>query len=405
MTIKTTKKAFSLSIALILLLFGEVFANNISILKHVDEALFVICSIKLLLRFLRKRGKVNAKTGVAVIVVILIIGLGLLENFINNIQTNWTPILIDIASCVKVFLVFFYYYETLGANDAMRIVAFFQYIAKAFLILATFFGLISLFVDLGMGGEVRFGIASFSFIFEHAHVFAIVVISSLLLIVIKENNTKKIYIYTALACVCQLLTTKGPSIIWSVIIFFLYHYYVKNNKIKPRVIVLISIVCILLGGYQINNYFLQSNAPRAILLKYGIITAKEYFPLGTGFGTFGSDTASKYYSPLYRAYGFTNLYGMGPSQGFFLNDNYWPMVMGQFGFLGLPLFGYLYYIILRLLQKVIQNRVIKACAVCNFIYIMIHSLGSASLTSSAGMVLFVVLAIALTCCKRKICKG
>lgn len=60
------------------------------------------------------------------------------------------------------------------------------------------------------------------------------------------------------------------------------------------------------------------------------------FPLGVGFGRFGSAVASANYSPLYEHLGYSRIHGMGPGErGGFLTDTFWPAVMAEAGILGL----------------------------------------------------------------------
>ena len=74
---------------------------------------------------------------------------------------------------------------------------------------------------------------------------------------------------------------------------------------------ILGLACCVIGSFQIRNYLINEKAPRHLFFKYSIITATEYFPLGSGFATFGSDMAAKKYSDLYVKYGFEPLHGMG----------------------------------------------------------------------------------------------
>jgi hypothetical protein len=59
--------------------------------------------------------------------------------------------------------------------------------------------------------------------------------------------------------------------------------------------------------------------------------AVDHFPLGTGFGSFGSYASRVYYSDIYVEYGLSNLYGLSASASFFITDTFWPMVIGEGG--------------------------------------------------------------------------
>ncbi|WP_197058430.1 hypothetical protein [Modestobacter caceresii] len=90
----------------------------------------------------------------------------------------------------------------------------------------------------------------------------------------------------------------------------------------------------LIGG-DIDIYLNQDSA-RSMLTAGGVTVAAQFFPLGAGFGRYGSSTAADDYSPLYYALGFPGRYGLGPGpdSGQFLNDSQWPAIYGETGWFG-----------------------------------------------------------------------
>lgn len=396
------KKSLAITLVIIMLIADIVFNNQILFLGYIDEIIGIIGVLYFVIQgVLCKINNVNKKI---ITLIILICLLGLLGNVIYGISGNVFAIFSDVLKVIKVLFTFMFVSTYLNSIDAKRVAHTFENVSKLFLILSTIVGIVSLFIDLGMGSEVRFGIKSFKFIFPYVHVFAIMCLCALLMIAINEHNDKrKIYRYTVLTILCEILTTKGPSLIWCVMILFLYVYYVHNRKIKFWVIVALGIVSILMGGYQITNYFLNETAPRALLLRYGIVTANRFFPLGSGFATYGSEMANRYYySPLYYEYGFNSVWGLTASQGHFLNDNYWPMLMAQTGYIGAILMLIIYFTIFRQAQEICENRIIKSTFVSSYIYIILHSLGSASITSAEGTLLFFTFGVVLAACHKKI---
>ncbi len=74
---------------------------------------------------------------------------------------------------------------------------------------------------------------------------------------------------------------------------------------------------------------------RAGMLNASLRIAADYFPLGAGGGTFGSAASYQYgYSQLYYDYGIYLLWGGSPDYAAFLQDAYWPKVIGEGGVLG-----------------------------------------------------------------------
>ena len=392
---KIYKKTLFIIIIVMVLFVELIFSGTVPFLKYADEVTAIISIISLAVWSLCHKGKIEKEYRKILLVISIVVAFGFVGNILNSVTRSYFSAAVDCLGTIKVFVSVIFVYTYLNGAEAKQTVALLYKPAKIFLWMAVFFGVVSIFTDIGMGGEVRYGLRAYSFVFEHAHILAITSISALAIIASNEITQKKLYFYTILACLCQLLTTKGPSIVWSIIIFFMFRYYVHNRKIKPWLIILIATVGILAGGYRITNYFMNVSAPRAILLKYGIETARRYFPWGAGFATYGSDMAKVYYSKLYYEYGFNHIWGMGEYDGMYLNDNYWPMAMGQFGFIGALFLLYACYLFFHNVQKKCSDRRVRAIMITNVVYILVHSLGSASLTSMEGTFLFVVFGVVL----------
>lgn len=80
-----------------------------------------------------------------------------------------------------------------------------------------------------------------------------------------------------------------------------------------------------------------ANARSAITLG-AIDVAEKHFPLGAGFGRYGTSTAANSYSPEYVERGFYNIYGLQPEKATFATDTFWPGILGETGVLGLMLY-------------------------------------------------------------------
>lgn len=88
---------------------------------------------------------------------------------------------------------------------------------------------------------------------------------------------------------------------------------------------------------------------RLILFQTSLQIARDYFPFGTGLGTFGGWASRLFYSPVYHQYGLDKVFGLTSeltSGQDFVMDTHWPYVLGETGILGF--FFYLlvlYYIV------------------------------------------------------------
>lgn len=79
-----------------------------------------------------------------------------------------------------------------------------------------------------------------------------------------------------------------------------------------------------------------TSAARTVLTIGSFEVAADHFPLGAGFGRYGSATAAENYSPEYVSRGFPEVWGLGRGveDGRFLTDTEWPAIIGESGFFG-----------------------------------------------------------------------
>jgi hypothetical protein len=78
-----------------------------------------------------------------------------------------------------------------------------------------------------------------------------------------------------------------------------------------------------------------NESARQMLYKAGARIALDHFPVGGGFGSFGSEASISDYSPLYSQYGLSGTYGFRANAPIFLHDASWATVLGETGLAGL----------------------------------------------------------------------
>ena len=79
----------------------------------------------------------------------------------------------------------------------------------------------------------------------------------------------------------------------------------------------------------------------------------------------------------------------------FLKDCYWPMIMGQFGFIGLIIGVLILYNFYKIIIDNKMERFNKAIVFSVFFYTILHSLGSSTLTTSTAVLLYIGIATSL----------
>ncbi len=106
------------------------------------------------------------------------------------------------------------------------------------------------------------------------------------------------------------------------------------------------------GYVEVSDPMLQ--ARNALYIK-GVEIAKDYFPLGAGLGRYGSWMSVKYYSPLYDEYDLSRIYGMSEEKASFNCDTFWPMVLGETGFIGFVFYAGILFCFVKTLCRQVKN--------------------------------------------------
>ena len=123
----------------------------------------------------------------------------------------------------------------------------------------------------------------------------------------------------------------------------------KNGSWRQRwaiiaLVVLLGGAAATLGRRQVDAIvedtkagYLDPYAPtaaRTVLYAVGWSIARDRFPIGAGFGRFGGYVSAIRYSPIYDEYGISRIWGLSPEFPAYIEDTYWPHLLGETGWLG-----------------------------------------------------------------------
>ncbi len=140
---------------------------------------------------------------------------------------------------------------------------------------------------------------------------------------------------------------------------------------------------------------MSSLSERAILSLNGITVANQYFPLGSGLGTYGGVGAQKFDQTLFLDLGFERYWWF--RQGLFLVDTFWPGVIAESGFIGAAFLLMLFVCLwLALLQRTLADRdtpifAVSLTALAALTLMLANSPSSGALTDPRGSFLFWIL--------------
>lgn len=368
---------------------------GLTVVGYADEVLCIICCAYLAYSMFR-RGIRGADLALIVLLIILT-ALGFLGNYFSRVITDWFPIAVDAICLLKIFVPFIIFKQAAAADKEMRIARYLVFWAKLVLIAGFICGTITQFADIGMniaGTDRRYGLVPFYFVFNNEGRYGYICACALLIIMLVEKARDKIVFYELLTIVNIVYTTKGVGYIVAACYIMLLLLWRRDTRITPPKALVLAAGGVVASYTQISIYLLDYESPRMALIRYGIKTANTFFPFGSGFATYGSDMAARYYSQLYVMYGFENRWGLSPDAPQALNDCYLGMVFGQFGYIGTALFAAILIMAFISMRDMALNKHIKALVYAVFIGLVISSLGTAIIKSSIGVFVFAVLGIA-----------
>ena len=324
-----------------------------------------------------------------------------MSNVFSGLFHNSFAIVIDIISIFKVVLLFWWIKNV--KCDRERIIRILGSTARIVVFVMVICLLLSQFVNLGMRGFPRYGIPTFRFVFNNPGNFSkfFYFLIPLLLADLKFGVSRKKMVMIVLACIVWLSTMRSRafSFVALLIAFSILYFRGGSSKkipIRWYHIVLLAIVALYFSWDNFVLYLFSSTQARAVLLRYSIVTMKSYFPIGAGFGTYGSDIAATYYSKLYELYGFRSIYGMGHVHTHYLNDNYWPMILGQFGAIGFVfMIGLLGIVHKKIYTSLANDRYYLFAAVCAMVFLLLSSVASKSYSEFSSICIFGLLGLLL----------
>jgi hypothetical protein len=396
MHITISRKTFILYILLFVLYIDAFW--SVKGLQYYDEllGLLALCYIALNLIVGVKREKFVNDTFFMLLGTVII---GLLANAIFRVQNNILDVFIDLYTFVKPYAIFLACYILLKKKNVassfvelwIPTIRFLSYI----IIICLFIGFI---FDTQLAYYDKWAlvksIKTYVFFSKYPSVLA-VNMSSIAAILLLDYKKPKNILSLSFLCISMIATQAGMGFISVFVLGLLLFLFNNTKKLKWYHILLMIVTGTFVGYTEVREYLINTDAARYLLLYYGIKTAIHYIPFGSGFGTYGGSVAAKSYSKLYLEYGFSTRWGMGENEnGFYLNDSYFPMIFGQFGFIGTFLYGRYYF----KLFKYFNNNSIKNCRIALlyiFIIMMLSNLSQGGFSSTAGIIYLINICLIL----------
>ena len=342
-------KNIILVIMFYILIFQNALENYFKAFGILDEAISLILLLYgiYMIIFNSKKVKID-KHNVQIIICSIVIGaIGLTGNMIYKYQET-IPLIKDGIALFKGIITYIcvpMFFMDLKVSDYLEIInKHLKIISVSVLILV----LGNFIFDIFPYYEIRFGIKSQQIFFSHPTYLASfsALLVGLLSVNLKKHKENKIYIFISLIILTTTLRFKAIAFI-PIYMYMFYIVIIKERKLQIKDIVILGILGVIFAGTQIREYVQNPDWARSALSITSLKIGKDHFPIGTGFGTYASWVSGESYSKIYDIYGLNKVWGLSSDFYWFVADTFWPMIIGQFGFIGLAIYTFIIYKIYR----------------------------------------------------------
>lgn len=398
-----TLKEWLLLVAFYLLVFQLPLSGVHEVFSYIDEIVSVIGIVVVGIQIFTT-GKIKIKKLDACICAVLVafIGVGLVGNAVYEYQPMYA-VLVDVYTNIKFFFsivtgyVLFSYCEPKQENSVL--------VGHARIVSVVLFALtcLDLVFHIFPSWDEVYGLRTVQLFFIHETYLAGAMVFLLtILLAFYEQKNLPYMLFSLIVLVCTL---KGKAFAGAVTYILLAYFLVyRRKKIKLIHILVILLAALLVAGGKIKYYFveLEGESARWALTTTSFQILRDYFPIGTGFGTYGSATAIDPYSPVYYKYGLNLIWGLSEKFHIFASDTFWPIIFGQTGFLGTVCFVAVLVLLFVRLKKIrAQNIRAYAAALFGFAYIMICSTAEPAFHNSISVPLAMMMGYAFTLEKKE----
>lgn len=391
-------RAFTVLIT-ILLLFQGFLEKTIGNFTYLDEMTILILGLfDFYYLIIRKRKlKIYKLEILAAICVFGVCVIGIFSNINSNI-INIKICFMGLFSTVKIFFVYLLariLFDNINVdNRSLKIlygcVYFFLVLMSALVLLNWKFNFLDTY-------DYRNGIQTVCLGFNHPSELSYASIGCFTIFLYLNNYFNKeksgnIFTFIMTAIIC-FFAGRNISIAFLSITFLVMLIIFIRKKFKLRYIVLGLPVAYIVARDRIFESLINLKEARGALTYTSFKIAKEYFPLGSGFGTFGTNISRIYYSPLYYKYGLNKIWGLSKRYDAFITDTTWPAILAENGVIGLILFFMALVILGIILMKNHEEYFLKYVSVMLIIFAILTGFGDSILFSYRGVSIFYILAL------------
>ena len=400
-------KTFVFVILFLFLVFQQAIllrVPQIGLLSYTDEALMCVFLVLTVLHLLRHPVRLLKTEQVMIAMILLFLGFGILSTLINPVQGLFLSTA-DAMVCIR-FVVFYLAFRVLaGAEDAKMTIRAVSICCRIAAVVLTLLALHEFFLTPWFPKfDVRFGFETLQLIFPHPTYLAFaaftLAIPLMLRMSIRSLKCRRDFFYIALLFFVTFLSGRSKAVgavACSILIWLLF--VALKNRSKLFIALAGAVLAFAVGWNSLADYYITNDqegayAIRIMMHRDAATLAKNFFPFGAGFGTFGSAVAADHYSPVYYAFGYNGIWGMAPTRSDYLCDTFWPIVLGETGWIGTIAFGIVVVCFLLISFRAVDKDRYIAWALLSVVAVSLkYSIAETSFFNPASSVLFIVFAL------------
>ncbi len=224
-----------------------------------------------------------------------------------------------------------------------------------------------------------------------------------LLYLYTSRQTKKDILITFAIWTVAFIPMKSKFFgFYALALFLFYGLGNKRIKLNPKYFFLgvVAVIACFYAAYEkFSFYFLEGSQSDNMFARPALFFGaweilKDYFPFGSGFGSYASYASANWYSKLYWAMDVTRNSELSDPNGSFLCDTFFP-ALAQVGVAGVTLFICFWWRRIKDFNSCYSREEIclYKCLFLMFGYFMIESVADTSYVQNRGLYIFMIMAM------------
>ena len=221
-----------------------------------------------------------------------------------------------------------------------------------------------------------------------------------------KRNVRITLLIASVALVSPKMKFMGEYVALIGILYFLKGRMKMISMKSATYVALLGAVIIFLTWEKFEPYFVSGldrtgydRLARPESFRTALQIMVDYIPFGSGLGTYATNAAAEYYSPLYYKYGLSIVWGLSPDFNRFIADAFYP-TLAEYGLFGVFMFIVFWKRRLKTIQNVVDMKFYKV-GLMAFLALALESVADTSYLSGKGMGYFMLLGLVMNAPQRR----